>query len=104
MNTFLTKKKKTTNKQARMKRATMTIREMTMTPAEYLKMPYGRVVVPDTDGTFRAEISEFPGCLATGETAAEALANLEDVASSWLEATLARKQRVPEPIAVKFIQ
>ena len=30
--------------------------------AEYLKAPYGRVVVPESDGTFRAEITEFPGC------------------------------------------
>jgi predicted RNase H-like HicB family nuclease len=67
-------------------------------PSEYLKRPYGRVVVPESDGTFRAEIMEFPGCLATGDTAAEALASLENVAESWLEATIARGQHVPEPI------
>jgi len=72
--------------------------EKTMASAEYLKKPYGRFVVPESDGTFRAEIIEFPGCIAVGETAAEALANLEDVAASWLEATLARGQRIPEPI------
>src|ERR1700730_19134426 len=65
---------------------------------EYLKKPYGRVVVPESDGTFRAEIIEFPGCIATGDTAAEALASLENVAESWLEATIARGQHVPEPI------
>jgi predicted RNase H-like HicB family nuclease len=54
--------------------------------------------VPDSDGTFRAEIIEFPGCIAVGDTAAEALAHLEDVAASWLVATLAKSQRVPEPI------
>lgn len=69
-----------------------------MTPAEYLKKPYGRYVVPESDGTFRAEIIEFPGCIAVGNTAAEALANLEDVAASWLEATIARDLRVPEPV------
>jgi len=72
--------------------------EKTMALAEYLKKPYGRFVVPESDGTFRAEIIEFPGCIAVGETAAEALANLENVAASWLEATLARHQRIPEPI------
>jgi antitoxin HicB len=72
--------------------------EKTMALAEYLKKPYGRFVVPESDGTFRSEIIEFPGCIAVGETAAEALANLEDVAASWLEATLARGQRIPEPI------
>jgi predicted RNase H-like HicB family nuclease len=67
-------------------------------PSEYLKRPYGRVVVPESDGTFRAEIMEFPGCIATGDTAAEALASLENVAESWLEATTARGQHVPEPM------
>lgn len=70
-------------------------------PSEYLKRPYGRVVVPEPDGTFRAEIMEFPGCLATGNTAAEALTSLEAVATSWLEATVARGLQVPEPIGAE---
>jgi predicted RNase H-like HicB family nuclease len=69
-----------------------------MGPTEYLRRPYGRVVVPEMDGTFHAEIVEFPGCIATGDTAAEALANLESVAESWLEATIAKGLHVPEPI------
>jgi len=71
---------------------------MTVKPAEYLKRPYGRVVVPESDGTFQAEIIEFPGCIAVGDTAGEALANLERVADSWLQATIAKGLRVPEPI------
>lgn len=71
--------------------------EAAMGSADYLKMPYGRHVVPESDGTFRAEIIEFPGCIAVGDTAAEALGNLENVAASWLEATIARGQHIPEP-------
>lgn len=69
-----------------------------MKPAEYLKMPYQRCVVPDSDGSYRAEINEFPGCIATGDTASEALANLEDVAASWLEVALEQGLRIPEPM------
>lgn len=69
-----------------------------MLPHEYLKKPYGRFVVPESDGSFRAEIIEFPGCLAVGDTAAEALATLEEVAGSWLEVTLAKGQKIPPPI------
>ena len=69
-----------------------------MTSVEYLSQPYGRVVVPEPDGSYRAEIIEFPGCIATGETASDALSNLERVAESWLEVTLAKGQSVPEPI------
>jgi antitoxin HicB len=64
---------------------------------EYLKRPYSRVVIPENDGTYRSEILEFPGCIASGDTAAQALASLEDVAESWLESILARGQSVPEP-------
>ena len=67
-------------------------------PIDYLGLPYSRVVIPEEDGTFRGEIFEFPGCIATGETEAEALASLKDVALSWLEASLAKGQVIPEPI------
>jgi predicted RNase H-like HicB family nuclease len=69
-----------------------------MQSAEYLKRPYGRVVTPDSDGSFLAEIIEFPGCLAVGDTKEEALANLERVAESWVENTLAKGQRIPDPV------
>jgi predicted RNase H-like HicB family nuclease len=68
------------------------------TPSDYLAKPYGRNIVPEPDGSFRAEIIEFPGCIAAGNTAAEALASLEDVAFSWLEAAIEGKQRIPEPM------
>ena len=85
-----------------MKKEKMTAAMEAMAPAEYLKKSYGRYVVPEFDGTFRAEIIEFPGCIATGDTAAEAFANLENTAESWLEATLARGQHIPEPIENTF--
>jgi antitoxin HicB len=65
---------------------------------EYLKKPYGRLLVPEEEGGYRAEILEFPGCFAEGETAGEAAANLEDAVRSWIEATLANGQIVPEPM------
>jgi antitoxin HicB len=68
------------------------------TAAEYLKKPYGRLLVPEDEGGYRAEIIEFPGCFAEGESASEAAANLEDAALSWLESTLAKGQTVPEPM------
>jgi predicted RNase H-like HicB family nuclease len=71
-----------------------------MVPADYLKRPYARQVVPEEDGSFRGEILEFPGCIAVGDTAADALNALEEVAESWLESTLARGLSVPEPIEV----
>src|SRR5262245_53128263 len=71
---------------------------MGTTAAEILKRPYGRTVMPEPDGTFRAEIIEFPGCIATGDTAVEALERLGNVAASWLEVMLSKNQTIPEPI------
>ena len=67
-------------------------------PIEYLKRPYGQLVVPESDGSFRAEIMEFPGCIALGSTPAQALATLEEVAESWIEAALGQGQDIPEPM------
>lgn len=73
-------------------------RDHAPTPAEILKRPYHRVVVPDESGLFGAEITEFPGCLAVGDTAAEALANLESAAEGWLLGMIERNQPIPSPL------
>lgn len=64
---------------------------------EILKRPYTRLIVPDDDGSYRGEILEFPGCIATGETGEDALRALHEVALSWLESTLAIGRAIPEP-------
>jgi predicted RNase H-like HicB family nuclease len=64
----------------------------------YMKRPYARVVTPEADGTFRGEILELPGCLATGDTQEEALSELERAAKSWLEAALESNQAIPAPL------
>ncbi len=66
-------------------------------PEDYLKEPYARILIPEEDGTFSAEILEFPGCFAEGQTANEAIANLESAAMSWTEAVLDQGHEVPEP-------
>jgi antitoxin HicB len=68
-----------------------------MEPTEILRKPYVRHVVPQPDGLFKAEILEFPGCFAIGETAASAMVELEDVAVDWLAAAIAQGQNIPEP-------
>ena len=65
---------------------------------DYLKKPYSRVLIPEDDGTYSADILEFPGCFAEGRSPDEAYANLEKVAESWIEAALGQGQEIPEPI------
>ena len=69
----------------------------TRTASSYLKQPYTRLLMPDEDGGYYAEILEFPGCRAQGETPGEAYGNLERAAESWIEASLEQEQTIPEP-------
>jgi predicted RNase H-like HicB family nuclease len=66
-------------------------------PDKILKLPYHWVLRPDDDGTWMGVIMEFPGCIATGDTAAEALGNLATTAESWLLSIIARGQKIPQP-------
>ena len=65
----------------------------------YLEQPYARVLIPEPEGGFSAEILEFPGCFSQGETPNEAIASLEEVAEAWLEAALEQGQEIPSPSA-----
>lgn len=64
-----------------------------------LAKPYTRRLTPDEAGGFTATIQEFPGCIAEGDTADEALRNLEAAAASWLEVSLAHGREVRDPIS-----
>lgn len=68
-------------------------------PEHYLNQPYARILIPDPKGGFSAEMLEFPGCFAEGDTADDAIANLERAASSWIEVALSQGQEIPPPSA-----
>ena len=66
-------------------------------PEDYLKEPYSRVLLPEEDGRFSAEILEFPGCFAQGNSPNDAFNNLEASAKSWIEASLDQGLDIPSP-------
>ena len=70
---------------------------MTKKAATFNSEPYSRILIPNPDGTYSAEILEFPGCFAVGKTADETLRNLEMAAESWMEAAKEAGQTIPEP-------
>ena len=70
---------------------------MTKPAEEYLRAPYARIITPAEDGTFSAEILEFPGCYAEGNTPEEAFESLEGAAEDWIEAAMDLGQAIPEP-------
>lgn len=63
----------------------------------YLQRPYARIVIPDGEGSYHAEILEFPGCYAQGKSPEDAYKNLEGAAQAWIQACLDKGQPIPEP-------
>jgi Uncharacterized conserved protein len=59
---------------------------------------YVRRLMPDPSGGFTATIHELPGCIAEGDTAEEALEQLESVAHSWMESATANGYPITPPI------
>lgn len=68
-----------------------------MKSQEYLKEPYTRILIPDGEGGFSAEILEFPGCFSEGRTADEAMSNLEESVLAWIEACNDEGTPIPKP-------
>ena len=65
---------------------------------EYLDQPYHKHMYRDPDGYYVAEVVELPGCMSDGDTEAEALANLTEAMTAWLEVMLLTGQLVPAPL------
>ena len=51
----------------------------------------------EEDGKYIAEVPELAGCMADGETMAEALENIHTVIEEWLETARIMGKDIPEP-------
>jgi len=51
-------------------------------------------------GGFLAEIPDLPGCMADGETAAEAVAAVENAIEEWIATAKELNRSIPEPSAL----
>jgi antitoxin HicB len=74
---------------------TMSAKDIPLT--ELLQLPWSRHVATDEDGVFLASVPELEGCFAEGDSAGEALTNLEQVLKEWLEIALADEVPTPSP-------
>lgn len=72
---------------------------MTERVERILSKPYSRLIIPDESGLYAAELVEFPGCFADGESPEDAYENLEEAARAWIESALAQGYPIPEPQA-----
>ncbi len=66
---------------------------------EILSKEYARRLVPDESGGYVASIHEFPGCIAEGNTADEAITNLDAAAASWVEVALSNGYEIRDPVS-----
>lgn len=65
----------------------------------YLNLPYTIRLRRDDVGDVVARIEELPGCISHGSEQGEALSNLRDMQTLWLEDSIASGQPIPEPEA-----
>jgi antitoxin HicB len=64
-----------------------------------LARPYTRELITNEDGTWFARIVEFPGCMTEGNTAEEAIGNLEDAMAAWVEIKIEDGDPIPAPLS-----
>ncbi len=64
---------------------------------EILDRPYHRVITGETVEGYLGEVVELPGCRTAGETAGEALVNLEEAMALWVESALIHGDPFPDP-------
>ena len=62
------------------------------------EMRYETIIYWDSrDDIFVVEVPELPGCMAHGSSKQEALGNIEEAASLWLETAREDGVDIPEP-------
>lgn len=49
------------------------------------------------DNSFVVEVPELPGCVADGQTYAEAVKNAEEIIDEWIESARKLGRPIPEP-------
>ena len=66
-----------------------------MTPYAYPLIV--EVLTPEDGGSYMAIVPDLPGCMSDGETPAEAVENVQDAISAWIEAAHDLGHAVPPP-------
>lgn len=64
----------------------------------HLARPYTRELVRNEDGTWFARVVEFTGCMTEGESAEEAIKNLDEAMAGWIEVHLEDDETIPPPL------
>ena len=60
-------------------------------------------LAPADGGGFIATVPDLPGCMSDGETPEEAVANVQDAITAWIEAAEDLGHPVPQPSARRAV-
>jgi predicted RNase H-like HicB family nuclease len=67
-------------------------------------MKYRVIVEQDEDGVFVAEVPSLPGCISQGPTRREALLNIREAITLYLESLEAHNEPVPPSISEEIVE
>jgi predicted RNase H-like HicB family nuclease len=65
---------------------------------------YRVVIEQDEDGVFVAEVPALPGCISQGKTRTEAVDNIKEAITGYLESLQAHGEPVPPSIAEEVVE
>ncbi len=67
-------------------------------------MKYRVLIEEDEDGNFVAEVPALPGCISQGKTRKEAIENIKEAISAYIESLEAHNEPVPPPISEEIVE
>jgi predicted RNase H-like HicB family nuclease len=65
---------------------------------------YRVFIEQDEDGRFVAEVPALPGCISQGNTRKEALQNIQEAITVYLESLKAHNEPIPPPIDEEVVE
>ena len=67
-------------------------------------MKYRVLIEQDEDGMFVAEVPALPGCVSQGETRKEAVQNIQEAITVYLESLKAHNEPIPPLIYEEVVE
>ena len=67
-------------------------------------MRYRVLIEQDEDGVYVAEVPALPGCISQGKTRSEAIDNVKEAISGYLESLKAHDEPIPPSITEEVVE
>ncbi|MDJ1171512.1 type II toxin-antitoxin system HicB family antitoxin [Roseofilum sp. BLCC_M154] len=64
---------------------------------DYLNIKYPITLYPEAEGGYTVAIADLPGCISQGDTLEEAVANIQDAKTAWIETAWECGDDIPLP-------